>query len=213
MVNRAAWPVLLAALLVGCNMFGRSGEGALTTETRQVAPFTHVEAGGGIAVVISIGPTTAVTVTAQANILPIIATDVAGDTLTIHSTQSYNTTVGVTVNIVVPDLEGITLGGGSQGTATGISGEQLDINLSGGAGLTASGTVTALALNVSGGARATLDALLTQAVTADLSGGANATVSASISVYGSASGGAHLTVLGGGAINVQTSGGASVSSN
>ena len=213
MVNRAAWPIVVAALLVGCNLFGRSGEGPPTTESRQVAPFTHVEAGGGIGVDISIGQTPSVEVSAQANIMPIIATDVSGGTLTIHGTQPYNTTAGVTVTIVMTSLEGVTLSGGSQGTAEGISGAQLDITLSGGAGLAASGSVTALALNASGGSRAALDSLVTEAVTADLAGGANATVRASISVYGSASGGSHLTVLGGGTVNVQTSGGASVTSN
>jgi hypothetical protein len=176
-----------------------------------VAAFSNVEAGGAINVAISIGPTTSVEIRAQPNILPIIATDVEGGTLNIHASERYNTTEPVLVTIVTPTLTGIDLSGGSQGTADGLTGDQLAISLSGGAGLTASGSVASLTLNVSGGARADLGALAAQTVAVNLSGGANARVSASTAVTGSASGGAHVTVVGGATVQVNTSGGASVS--
>ena len=134
-----------------------------------------------------------------------------GSTLSIHGTELYNTTEPVLVTIVTPALNGIDLSGGSQGTAPGLTGDQLAVGLSGGAGLTASGSVTALTLNVSGGARADLGGLAAETVAVNASGGANARVSASIAVTGSASGGSHVTVVGGATVQVETSGGASVS--
>jgi hypothetical protein len=207
----ASVAVVIAAVSMGCSLFGLSGQGPVTTETRQVGAFTRVDASNGIAVNIRIGPTAAVEVQAQANLLPIIATDVQGDTLQIHSTQGYNTSEGVTVNIVLPSLSGISLSGGSQGTAEGVAAGALDVALSGGAVLTASGSSTSLALNVNGGSIGNLDSLLTQTITVDISGGANSTVNAAVSVTGSASGGSHLTVHGGATLNVTSSGGSNVS--
>jgi hypothetical protein len=203
--------MVIAAASMGCNLFGLSGQGPVTTETRQVGAFTGVDADAGIAVNIRIGPAATVEVQAQANILPIIATDLQGDTLRIRSTQGYNTSEGVTVNIVVPSLTGITLSGGSEGTAEGITAEALAISLSGGAVLTASGSSASLALNINGGSIGNLDSLLTQTITVDISGGANSTVNAAVSVTGSASGGSHLTVHGGATLNVTSSGGSNVS--
>jgi hypothetical protein len=209
----ASLALLIAAASMGCGLFGISGVGPLTTETRQVGAFTRVDAGNGIVVNIRIGPTASVEVQAQANILPIIATDVQADTLRIHSTHGFNTSEGVTVNIVMPSLAGITMSGGSVGTAEGIAADALDITISGGAVLTASGSTSSLTLNVSGGSIANLDSLLTQTVTVDASGGANATINAAVAVSGSASGGSHVTVHGGATLNVTSSGGASVSNS
>ena len=204
--------VLLAITVAGCNFLGRAGEGAMTTESRQVAAFSNVEAGGGINVAITIGTTASVEVRAQPNILPIIATDVEGGTLKIHGTEAYNTSEPVLVIIVTPALTRIDLSGGSQGTADGVTGDQLAVGLSGGAGLTATGSVSVLTLNVSGGARADLGGLAAETVAVNASGGANARVSASNAVSGSASGGSHVTVIGGATVLVNSSGGASVSS-
>jgi Putative auto-transporter adhesin, head GIN domain len=187
------------------------GQGPVTTETRQVGAFARVEVSAGIGVNATIGQTPSVQVTAQQNILPIIATEVQGETLKIHSTQGYTTSQGVTVTIVNPTLEGFTASGGSQGQATGLADQSLDVALSGGAGLTATGTVTTVSLIASGGAHAELGGLAALTVALDMSGGASATVRAANEVTGTASGGAHVTVVGGAKLNVLTSGGASVS--
>ena len=207
----AAVAIVLMTSLVGCNLVGRAGEGPVKDETRTTAAFTKIEAGNGIGLVVTIGTTPSVVVSAQENILPIIATDVQGDTLRIHSTQGYTTSEAVRVTVVTPAVSGISLSGGSQGTATGLAADRLAIDLSGGSAATATGSATTLALQVSGGSRANLGGLTTKTVTLDLSGGSTAIVNASDTVTGSASGGAHATVLGGGRIDVQVTGGSDVS--
>lgn len=201
---------LVITNLSACSFLGRPGEGPLTSETREATGFTRIDASNGIGVTVNIGSTTSVEVSAQANILPIIATTVDGDTLKICSTQSFNTSLGVGVTVVMPALAGITLSGGSQGVIEDLANVRLDVALDGGANLTATGTATTTTLACSGGAGADLSALASEQVTIEASGGANATVRASSEVTGSASGGAHVTVLGNAVLNVETSGGASV---
>ncbi len=201
---------LLVATLSACGLVGRQGEGPVTIESRQVTGFTRVDASNGIGVTVRIGETTSVEVSAQANILPIIATELVGNTLTIRSTEAFSGSSGVGVTVVMPAIAGITLSGGSQGVIEGIDAERFEIALDGGAALTATGTATAITLRCSGGSRANLDGLVAETVKVQASGGANATVRASVEVAGSAEGGAHVTVLGDAILNVETSGGASV---
>jgi hypothetical protein len=210
-MRRPVISILLAVMISGCGLLGRTGEGPTTSETRDAIGFTRVEAGNGIRVTLRIGPETSVEVSAQANILPIIATEVDDGTLRIRSTEGFTTSAGVSVTVLLPTLDTLSLSGGSQGVLEGVDAGQLGVELSGGAVLTASGSATALTLTSSGGSIARLDGMQTETVRADISGGSNATVRASVEVAGSASGGAHLTVLGDATLNVETSGGASVS--
>ena len=202
--------LVTAVFLSACGVFGRAGEGPITSETRSVAGFTRIDVNNGIGVTVRIGSVASVEVSAQANILPIIATEVEGDTLEVHSTEGFRTSTGVGVTVVTPTLASITLSGGSQGVIEALTVDRLEIHLNGGAGLTASGTATAITLSCSGGSTARLEGLAAQTVSVDANGGASATVRASTEVIGSANGGARVTVLGDATLNVETSGGASV---
>jgi hypothetical protein len=201
---------VIALLAAGCDLLGRSGSGPVKSETRDVKAFTRIDVGGGINVKLSIGPLKPLEVSAQENILHLIATDVEGDTLRIHSTGSYTSSATVVVTIVAPSLSALTSSGGSAVTIEGLQADTLDLNMSGGSGVTAKGTVKTVTIEASGGARFTLGELAASDVTVDLSGGANGTVQASATLSGSASGGAHLTVLGNASVDVSTSGGAEV---
>jgi hypothetical protein len=201
---------VIALLAAGCDLLGRSGSGPAKSETRDAKAFTRIDVGGGINVNLSIGPLKPLEVSAQESILPLIATDVEGDTLRIHSTGSYTSSEPVVVTIVTPSLSAVTSSGGSAVTIDGLQADTLDLNMSGGSGVTAKGTVKTLTIEASGGAHFTLGELAANGVTVDLSGGANGTVQASRTISGSASGGAHVTVLGNASVNVDTSGGAEV---
>jgi hypothetical protein len=196
--------------LAGCGSSGVTGKGPVQTETRKAGAFTRIGVSGGIGVTVRIDPTQALEVSAQENILPVIATDVEGDTLRIRSTESYSTSEGVEVAVSTPALLGISMSGGSQGRIEGLDAERLDIELNGGAGVTATGSATSVGLNMTGGSRASLENLMATTITLDLSGGATATVHASDRVSGSASGGSRTSVLGDAQLDVEVSGGAEV---
>jgi hypothetical protein len=201
---------VIALLSAGCDLIGRGGAGPVKSETREAKAFTKIDVSGGINVNLSIGPLKPLEVSAQENILPLIATDVEGDTLRIHSTGSYTSSATVLVTIVTPSLSAVTSSGGSAMTIEGLQADTFDLNMSGGSGVTAKGTVKTVTIEASGGARFTLGELAANGVTVDLSGGANGTVQASATLTGSASGGAQLTVLGNASVDVSTSGGAGV---
>ena len=203
--------VVVGAMAAGCSLTtGTSGDGPTSTESRTTDAFSRVETGFGIGVTVTIGPAQSVEVHAQSNILPIISTKVEGGTLHIDATQEFSTTEAVEVVVVTPTLDGISLGGGSQGRVTGLAADALDISLTGGSGLTATGSASDVMLGSSGGSEAHLFDLSADTVSLELSGGATAEVNASTEVNGSASGGAHATVRGPAQLNVALSGGAEV---
>lgn len=200
-------------VLAACGSAATSGSGLTMSEVRSVDAFTRVEVGNGIGLIVLVGGTQAVEVLAQENILPLISTTVEDGSLRIHSTGSFTADSEVTVTTAVSALDGISVLGGSHAQIKGLASEHLDLILSGGAGLTATGRSTEVVLDASGGATADLATLTVQTMTAALSEGATADLSVSDLLTGTASGGATATVAGGAALNLQTSGGARVTSS
>jgi hypothetical protein len=209
--RRIASPVLsvivaLAGVVAGCVQ----GHGPVTSETREVATFSRITATAGIRVVVRIGPAEAIRVSAQENLLPSIATEVGGDTLTIEAREDFTTVESVTVTVVTPALDGITLSGGSRADIEGLAATSIQIDVRGGARATFVGTADTVELRADGGAVADLQDLAAATMALNLSGGATATVNASEAVTGSASGGSRLTLLGDADLAVKTSGGSEV---
>jgi len=198
--------LMLVGALAGCVQ----GQGPVTSETREVGAFSRIEASAGIRVVVRIGPSEAVEVTAQENLLPVIATDLRGDTLSIESSEDFTTLEPVTVTVVVPALDGITLSGGSKAVIDGLDAESLELRIRGGAQVTAAGSVGSVALHADGGATASLEDLSVRVATVSMDGGATATLTASDDVTGTAAGGSRLTVLGDAVLSVEESGGSVV---
>lgn len=202
--------VTVALAVAGCSLFGVSGSGPVVTQARPVAGFTSIDAGGGIAVEVTIGDVSSVEVETQENLQPLIATTVEGSTLRIHSTQAYSAATAPLVRIVMPDLDALDLSGGSRGAVDGLAADHVEFDINGGSALRAAGTVDALTIGASGGARADLQDLSARTVQVEASGGAAVNLTASETVTGSASGGASVSVAGAAQLNVESSGGASV---
>jgi hypothetical protein len=198
--------VALASATTGCDLGGTRGEGAITTEARQVGSFAAIESGAGIGVAVQVGPAPSLEVHAQANLLPIIVSEVQNGTLRLHSDHGYTTTEKVEVVITTPSLTRIVLSGGSQGQIQGLTSDDLDVELTGGSRLSATGEAADVILDMSGGSTATLEGLSTKTIRLDLSGGCTTTVRASDRVSGSATGGSRITVLGDAELMVDSSG-------
>jgi len=204
----------LVALATACSWGSPGGmvvgSGDPVSETRSVAEFTSVSAGGGIQVELSTGPQHVV-ITAQPNILAITTAEVSGSRLTLGTTSGYVSPQGLVVKVTVPRLDGIELSGGASASGTVGTSEDLTIQMSGGARTTVSGSTGNLDLTASGGALPNLGELHATNATVDLSGGVVASVAVSGSLEGSASGGVVLTLTTRPAsTRVETSGGAVV---
>jgi hypothetical protein len=211
LVRRAAAvgvAVTLAILTVGCVR----GEGPVTTELREVRPFSRIEAGGGIAVVFRTGPAAPVEVRAQESVVPVVVTEVGGETLTIEARDDIISAEPVTVTVTAPTLVAISLTGGASADVGGLDVEALEVSARGGSQATIAGAADGVRLTAGGGSRADLAALAARDVEVALDGGATVAVHASGSVSGVAGGGSALTVTGGAEAAVVATGGARVTS-
>ena len=103
----------------------------------------------------------------------------------------------VSVNVVVPELEGLSSSSGADLTAVDISCEELSIDASSGSRLTVSGGCNEIDIDASSGASINARELEAKSVTVDASSGANIDVFALTNFQGDASSGANVEVHGG----------------
>jgi hypothetical protein len=211
--------IAVAGLLAACTGFGlggRSGEGTVTAETRAVAPFTAIDAGNGVRVLVRIDPglkigaTQPVEVRAQPNLLGIIATESTDGTLRIRATESFRTSEAVEVSIVTPTLAAISLSGGSRAEIGELDEDDFGVTLTGGSVALVGGRTTALDVKSSGGSRAEVAELTVESATLDVSGGSVVEVTATVTVTGTASGGSRVSIGGDAKVSVTASGGSAV---
>ncbi len=198
--------LLLSTVLLGCV----TGEGPVTSETREIRPFSELEVGAGIHVVMTIGPVERLEVSAQANVLDAVATNVSGRVLKIDAERDFTSTDPVTVIVTGPSLDRITISGGAQTVVTGLDVDALELSAKGGSIATLSGMATAVKLTADGGATANLAELIAQTVDVGIDGGATATLTAGDVVTGRASGGAQVSVGGQAVVTVDADGDAHV---
>lgn len=207
--KRMAATLAAASLLVlaACT----HGSGPVLDESREVGAFTAIDAGGGVQVHVTIGQAGPIVVHAQQNILDKLSTEVRSDgTLRIEALEDFVVADPVVIDVVTPQLAGISLSGGAAVQLSGLRADAIELSLSGGARATISGAVTDMTLGARGGATASLRGLTVETANVSIDGGATVEMTASQSVKGSASGGATLSVSGDASVQVEASGGAQV---
>ncbi len=168
------------------------GTGSIATEDRTTDAFQRVSVGGGLHVDIAVGSPLQVTVSAQANLLPLIVTRVSDGQLIVNiAPPGISTSQPMTLTVIVPDLRSITLSGGATGSLDATA-TDLAIDVSGGVQLDATGRVSTLRLTTSSGAQARLSGLAVDSATVTMSGGSRAELNVTGDVSGTATEGANL---------------------
>ena len=216
-VRVVACLALASVLFIGCISVPGSGpavvgQGAVVTEDRQVEPFTSVETKNGIKLVLSIGDTTSVQVTAQQNLVPLVSTTVSNGKLTAQTTQSVVASGPLTVTVVTPSLTALTTSAGAFVEATGITGDTFALVSDTGSNIKITGSTGSLSITARDGTLLQLDGFASRDANVTMQNGVTGTINASGTVTGSASDGVLLSVTGGATISVTTSGGAFVTS-
>jgi uncharacterized Zn-binding protein involved in type VI secretion len=174
----------MPALCVGflsinsCNINAIHGSGTAKTESRVVGSFTKIDLSGSPDVEVTVGPATSVAVTADDNILPIIETTVDGDTLKIASKSSYSTSLGVTVKITMPTLDGVSVSGSGDIRAKGLKSGDLDAAVTGSGDVTLNGMVARLHGQITGSGNLRAGELGAKNVRVSVTGSGDATVQA-----------------------------------
>lgn len=103
----------MSNLIASCHSMpgGIRGDGNVLKETRKVGSFTGIDVSGAFKIVIKQGTTEEVVVEADANLLPIIRTDVVGSTLRIDTKKSVSNPTTMKVYVTVKDLSDIDVSG------------------------------------------------------------------------------------------------------
>jgi hypothetical protein len=159
-----------------CNPNAIHGSGISKTESRAVGSFSKIDLAGSPDVDVAVGPSIAVSVTADDNILPIIKTTVNGDTLDINSEGSYNTSLGVKVNITVPALDGVSISGSGDIHVKGLKEGKMDAGVTGSGNVTLLGAVDELHVKITGSGNVQAGDLAAKRVRVGVTGSGNATV-------------------------------------
>lgn len=125
--------VSAAVLISGCNSLDCvSGSGNQVTQTRDVDPFTAVEVGGAIKLVIKQDSSQQLRIVADDNIQERIDTRVSGNTLSIEMDGNFCETGPVTVYASAKTFKGVSASGAVEVLSDGkISSDSFELDLSG----------------------------------------------------------------------------------
>ncbi len=176
------------------------GSGAVVSETRQVADFNTIDINYPAEITVQQGKSNSVTIEAEDNLLPQLATRVSGNTLHIENSQRdwtkrVNPTKTVKIAMTVKTLQEvdlpsaatlrvgqmqtdqlqISISGAGSITLSDLTAGDLTINLSGAGSITASGTVDTLQVRISGLGSFMGSDLASQTARINISGAGSAT--------------------------------------
>lgn len=182
--------------LIKFSFGGIQGSGNVIREKRDLKGFDKVQVGGGFQVEIVAGKEFGVEVEADDNLMPLVNTNVSGDTLEIGRQKGYSAKNPIRIRISAPEISGIDTSGGAGVTVSGLKNSNLSIESSGGSKVTASGTTAKLTVEMSGGAKIVANDLAAIDVNVDGSGGSSVEVLVSGELRSDISGGARVTYSG-----------------
>lgn len=154
------------------------GSGQMTTEQRETAPFTWVESNIGADVSVSIGSERAVNLTFDDNLVSHITTKVKGKKLLIEADRSFSSDRDCQVRIVLPQLEGVSVGGSGRIEVVGLDANRFAVEIDGSADITASGEAGELDVEVNGSGNVDTRDLVAVEASVEINGSGNVDVMA-----------------------------------
>jgi hypothetical protein len=225
--------ILVLATAAGCEPTLVGGTSVVTFEPA-IGDFDRLELSHEITASVVRGSERRVKVSVNENLRDRLTISASGDRVRFGMDDGYDYQhLTALVEVTVPALQSIELGGASSANLTGfadssvprfdaeVSGasrldgqvatDLLSLALSGASRADLAGNTRALALELSGASEAGLRGLEAQVASVELSGASSASVLVRGEVRGEASGASELVVHGGAVTNVETSGASSVS--
>ena len=181
-----------ALIYTGCSSLGPTlqGNGDIVTEGRELAAFRSIEVEGAVDVAVTYGAKQSLDIRTDENLLDIITTEVdAEGELKISSTESYSSSEGVQVTIVVPVLEGIEVEGSSEVKVAGaqlenVSLEKFEVEIEGSGDVTVESMVAGLvSMEVEGSGEILFDDLRADSVDVEIEGSGDITLKGAAAVF------------------------------
>ncbi len=177
-MKRTIYPAvaLFMLLLVGCNGIGIRGSGIVKDENRPVDSFDNIDISGMYDVRISVGNENSLRIYGDDNLLPLIKTEVEGNTLHVWSKKNISPRKKIKIEIVTESLETISSSGASRIKLNDFKGEELNIEGSGAGSFHLSGETEYLRIELSGAVNLNADNLIADKVDVEISGASDADV-------------------------------------
>ena len=224
----------ILAANVSCNISLVRGSGNVISEDRAVSGFSKVSVSGSGNLFIEQGDEESLTIEAEDNILPLIITEVSGNTLKIgfKTGTSISTIKSIEFHLKVKELDSISASGSGTINCSGLSTENLsiktngsrmadisnlkatsiDINSSGSGNITLAGTTDSQNIESSGSFKYFAEDLKSSSCVINSSGSCNLLVNVSDDLNIKASGSVKVTYIGTPTITQKTSGSATIKS-
>ncbi|MDQ6861396.1 MAG: DUF2807 domain-containing protein [Verrucomicrobiota bacterium] len=196
-------------LLNGCHWAGVRGNGHLTTENRQIAEFTDLQADGAFRINWVAGPAK-LSIRTDSNLLEFIRTESSGGKLHLEWTKPLRGSHGITVEVSSAALTRVTLNGATRLDASRLAGSEFYLEANGATRATLSGAVNAMSGELNGASRLDAEELTTKAMEITLNGAGRANVNATDALKVDISGAGTVTYAGNPQISKTISGAGSV---
>jgi hypothetical protein len=176
---------------------GEKGSGNIKSESREVTNFKSIDVSGAFEVEIVAQKDFTLEVEADDNLLPLIRTEVDGETLRIKSEKGLKSSNPLKIRITAPDIKGLELSGASRVNLANLSNDSLSLDSSGASKIRIEGTTGNFDIEMSGASKldaenlkaenvnvessgaSSLNVFVTNVLKADLSGATNVTYSGS----------------------------------
>ena len=196
--------VLLPLFVAGCHHgLGADvkGSGKRVTQKRDVGPFTAITADGAFDIEVACQKDPGLEVEADDNLLPLIETQVSGNTLHLRPTRNYSAEDPPKIKITVPNLEAFSANGAGKIQITGVNNDKLQVSLNGAPTLTASGTTKMIGVDTNGAAKVDTHNLRAAHAVVDSKGVSKVDLGVSDQLDVTVSGPSHVTYKGDPVVN------------
>lgn len=170
--------------------------GPETSETRALGTFHAIAVGVPAIATFTVAATPSVRISTQANVLPIVVTQIENGTLKIGIHGAVQLQAPIRVDIAGPSPDAIAISGTGQLTAPELSGRALALNLSGNAQMQIGGHIDHVSVNVAGTGTVDTSAIHARSIDADVSGTATMRAFASESARLKVSGVGNIHIAG-----------------
>lgn len=183
----------------GCNVGNLGsvqGSGNAKSEKRNVSGFKQIEAGGAVTLEIDAQKDFSVELEADDNLLPLIKTEVSGDTLKISTEDRISSKTKIIVKISMPELTSLDISGASGAVVSNVKTDSLKLEASGASKIKISGEANNLESGANGASGIDAEGLTVNDADVVASGASNITVSAANNLKADASGASTILYTG-----------------
>lgn len=152
---------------------GVRGSGDVITESREVSGFSEIAVLGSGVVVVEVDGTESLTIEAENNIMPLLTTEVRNGRLELGPKSSISPTRQITYTISAAALEGVSISGSGDISATGVDADSFTVEISGSGRVEPTGTTTELTVEIAGSGDYEGEGLVAQLGEVTVSGSGN----------------------------------------